>query len=104
MSRHPIVTGLSAWGFHATCPCGWRTTRPSWDREAVARAGNDHTCDVHQGDGVMSKHTIITGLSAWGFHATCPCGWRTARPSWDREAVATAGDDHKIRQRLGSAS
>jgi hypothetical protein len=66
MSKHTIVTGLSAWGFHATCPCGWRTARPSWDREAVARAGNDHICNVLQGD------------------------------------VVVAGDDHKIRQRLRS--
>ncbi len=48
----------------------------------------------------MSRHTIIIGLSANGFQATCTCGWRTTYPSWDREAVADAGNEHKIRQRL----
>lgn len=50
----------------------------------------------------MSGHMIIIGLGADGFRATCTCGWRTTRQSWDREAVATAGNDHKIRQRLRS--
>jgi hypothetical protein len=50
----------------------------------------------------MSKHLIVIGLGAHGFQATCACGWRTTYPSWDREAVVTAGNDHKIRQRLRS--
>jgi hypothetical protein len=50
----------------------------------------------------MRKHLIIIGLGGNGFQATCACGWRTTRPSWDRVLVASARDDFKIRQRLRS--